>query len=308
MTPARADEGSRGIGRPAPLPTRGTPVGELPDSGPGDTQQFERPVFDSGAFDGPSQSGAPQPGGGARAQGYPADQSGEYARPSWAQPSPPGDGPRSHEEPEPVRGSTGSYSAPEGLEPLRSQAPAEADYGIPAVPPAGDDVPTPIFSSMESNWFNGRRAQGRPVQHAPAPTPAPGPSSGFPGGALPRREPAGAPQAHAGPAAVRGEETAGGWGASPNDERWRRAEQVRKPAAGGVTTSGLPRRVPRANLVAGTAQQQSTAPAGPQVSRAPADVRGRLTNLRRGIQQGRQAGNGPADSGHGVGPTYQQER
>ncbi|MFD0349295.1 hypothetical protein ACFQ0M_31150 [Kitasatospora aburaviensis] len=29
---------------------------------------------------------------------------------------------------------------------------------------------------------------------------------------------------------------------------------------------------------------------GPQVSRAPEEVRGRLTNLRRGIQQGRRAG------------------
>lgn len=69
----------------------------------------------------------------------------------------------------------------------------------------------------------------------------------------------------------------------------RQAERVRQPAAGGITTSGLPRRVPRANLVAGTAQQQAEAQAGPQVSRAPDDVRGRLTNLRRGIQQGRQA-------------------
>lgn len=99
-------------------------------------------------------------------------------------------------------------------------------------------------------------------------------------------------------------DTGANWGAAPNDERWRRAEQVRQPAAGGVTTSGLPRRVPRANLVAGTAQQQSSAQSGPQISRSPDDVRGRLTNLRRGIQQGRQAGT----DGNGLGPTYQQER
>lgn len=89
----------------------------------------------------------------------------------------------------------------------------------------------------------------------------------------------------------------------------RQAERVRQPAAGGITTSGLPRRVPRANLVAGTAQQQAEAPAGPQVSRAPDDVRGRLTNLRRGIQQGRQAGgSGPATGSYHIDPTYQQER
>ncbi|MFE7122330.1 hypothetical protein ACFU99_43595 [Streptomyces sp. NPDC057654] len=97
------------------------------------------------------------------------------------------------------------------------------------------------------------------------------------------------------------------WRSSPNDERWRRAEQIREPAAGGITSSGLPRRVPRANLVEGTAQQQSH-PTGPQVSRAPDDVRGRLTNLRRGIQQGRQAGNGQTTGNHGIDPTYQQER
>jgi hypothetical protein len=95
----------------------------------------------------------------------------------------------------------------------------------------------------------------------------------------------------------------------------RQAERVRQPSAGGVTTSGLPRRVPRANLVPGTAQQQPQQPTGPQVSRAPDDVRGRLTNLRRGIQQGRyQAGNSLRPSGENrpdegyPRPSHQQER
>ncbi|MER7672650.1 nitrate- and nitrite sensing domain-containing protein [Kitasatospora sp. NPDC096128] len=78
------------------------------------------------------------------------------------------------------------------------------------------------------------------------------------------------------------------WRPSANDERWRRAEQVREPSTSGVTTSGLPRRTPQANLVSGTAE--SAPLTGPQVSRAPEEVRGRLTNLRRGIQQGRRAG------------------
>ena len=73
-----------------------------------------------------------------------------------------------------------------------------------------------------------------------------------------------------------------------------------------VTTSGLPRRVPRANLVPGTAQQQQHQ-TGPQVSRSPDDVRGRLTNLRRGIAQGRQAGNGSTGTRF-PSPTHQQER
>ncbi|MFC5157057.1 sensor histidine kinase [Streptomyces amakusaensis] len=98
---------------------------------------------------------------------------------------------------------------------------------------------------------------------------------------------------------------------SANDERWQRAEKLREPKAGGVTSSGLPRRVPKANLIEGAAEQ--TAQRGPQVSRAPEDVRGRLSNLRRGVQRGRSAGtdtNGPATYDHNGGPgsTYNQER
>jgi hypothetical protein len=98
---------------------------------------------------------------------------------------------------------------------------------------------------------------------------------------------------------------------SQNDERWQQASQLRKPKAGGVTSSGLPRRVPKANLVQGAAE--ATPQGGPQVSRAPEDVRGRLSNLRRGVQRGRSAGsetNGQATRNQHSGPdsTYNQER
>ncbi|OAR22316.1 ATPase [Streptomyces sp. ERV7] len=94
------------------------------------------------------------------------------------------------------------------------------------------------------------------------------------------------------------DEPTGDW-RSTNDERWTRAEKLREPKAGGVTPSGLPRRVPKANLVEGAAEQ--TPQGGPQVSRAPEDVRGRLSNLRRGVQQGRSAGSDTSN-------TYNQER
>lgn len=97
-----------------------------------------------------------------------------------------------------------------------------------------------------------------------------------------------------------------GW-RSNNDDNWQRAESVREPKAGGVTPSGLPRRVPKANLVPGAATQ--TPQGGPQVSRAPEDVRGRLSNLRRGVQQGRSAGtdtNGQAGDPHLGGPQNQE--
>ncbi|MFI7142972.1 nitrate- and nitrite sensing domain-containing protein [Streptomyces massasporeus] len=93
---------------------------------------------------------------------------------------------------------------------------------------------------------------------------------------------------------------------SANDERWQQASQLRKPKAGGVTSSGLPRRVPKANLIEGAAE--STPQGGPQVSRAPEDVRGRLSNLRRGVQRGRTAGSETNGQGFGPDSTYNQER
>ncbi|MEU0675006.1 nitrate- and nitrite sensing domain-containing protein [Streptomyces sp. NPDC006172] len=157
---------------------------------------------------------------------------------------------------------------------------------LPPAPGPGDGR-TPLYDNLETNWFHG--AQGEDGNGtAPAPQ---------------RQQPQ-APAAPQRPAATGA--TTSSWRTSPNDELVRQAERVRQPAAGGVTTSGLPRRVPRANLVPGTAQQQQHQ-SGPQVSRAPDDVRGRLTNLRRGIAQGRQAG-GNGSTGSFPSPTHQQER
>ncbi|MCM2578739.1 sensor histidine kinase [Streptomyces meridianus] len=179
-------------------------------------------------------------------------------------------------------------------EPHRNQRPASEHDALPPATGPGDGR-TPLFEALESDWFRGARG-GEEAASQPAPPPqrrSPAPE-GPP--AMPRREPA-----------RNIDDTGAVWRTSPNDELGRQAERVRQPAAGGITTSGLPRRVPRANLVAGTAQQQNEQ-TGPQVSRAPDDVRGRLTNLRRGIQRGRQAGSGPDHGNHGFGPTYQQER
>ncbi|HEV7627598.1 MAG TPA: ATP-binding protein, partial [Streptomyces sp.] len=95
---------------------------------------------------------------------------------------------------------------------------------------------------------------------------------------------------------------------SANDERWSRAGRLREPQAGGLTSSGLPRRVPRANLVEGTAETNS--PGGSLVSRAPEDVRGRLSNLHRGVRRGRTASDASQNDrqGYGPGSTYDQER
>ncbi|MET9498666.1 nitrate- and nitrite sensing domain-containing protein [Streptomyces sp. NPDC006552] len=192
--------------------------------------------------------------------------------------------------------------------------PSGQDQGVPAqpqqeyLPPAGPgDGRTPLYDTLETNWFHGQQEQGQDQNQSQnpqqgRPLPQRGGQQAAPQQA-PRRAQAGAP---ANPSAGGPAQGQAGWRQSPNDELMRQAERVRKPAAGGVTVSGLPRRVPRANLVAGTAQEQQNQ-TGPQVSRAPDDVRGRLTNLRRGIQQGRQAG-GTGQTGSHPRPTHQQER
>ncbi|MFF4169237.1 nitrate- and nitrite sensing domain-containing protein [Streptomyces sp. NPDC001744] len=145
----------------------------------------------------------------------------------------------------------------------------------------------------------------------PGPTPSSAPDAGhaLTDAGLPRRGGAApAAQRAEAPRPEQPQNEAGGsddW-RSTNDERWQRAGKLKEPKAGGVTSSGLPRRVPKANLVEGTAEQ--TPQGGPQVSRAPEDVRGRLSNLRRGVQQGRNAGTDTNGSGLGPGSTYNQER
>ncbi|MFI6896772.1 nitrate- and nitrite sensing domain-containing protein [Streptomyces sp. NPDC050256] len=253
--------------------------------GPGATAEFARPDFSAPA---PQQRPAPQaPDPASTAQ---------FARPDFGQPA------QAQGQPAPRQRDrdNGDFGAPR---PPVAPAPS-ADYRpvLPqqpqpeALPPAGPgDGRTPLYDTLETNWFHGPQQGG---QQPPAAPQAPG----FPQQPAEERPAPAAPRRDAGDTGA-----TSSWRASPNDELVRQAERVKKPAAGGITTSGLPRRVPRANLVPGTAQQQNHQ-SGPQVSRAPDDVRGRLTNLRRGIQQGRQANNGPSTGSFPLGPTHQQER
>ncbi|EST33616.1 hypothetical protein M878_12535, partial [Streptomyces roseochromogenus subsp. oscitans DS 12.976] len=221
--------------------------------------------------------------------GYDGSSTGQHALPGRQDPAHTGQ----FERPQPA--GRDDFGAPRPPAPQQRPAHREPE----ALPPANGplDGRTPLYDTLETNWFH-----GGPQESAPAPAqpqqpqaPAPAPQRGFGGN---QNGNGGNPNANGNGSAT------GSWRTSPNDELVRQAERVRQPAAGGVTTSGLPRRVPRANLVPGTAQQQHQA--GPQVSRAPDDVRGRLTNLRRGIAQGRQAGSG--QTGSYPSPTHQQER
>ncbi|MET7902129.1 nitrate- and nitrite sensing domain-containing protein [Streptomyces sp. NPDC005355] len=321
VPPARGPQGGRGPGDTAQF--------ERPDysRGPGDTGQFARPELGQGPGN-TGQFARPELGQGP-------GNTGEYARPEINGPGDTGefplpqggqgerDGRRTDDALPPAGPGDGRTPIFDTIESnWRHQA---EDTGRPG---AGtrDAGPSNTGSQGEGRRFPSQPSQpshpSRSGFSAPEP-PAPGrPASAVP--PAPRREPQPASRGTGEFAGSKGSTgangaAAGGLGSagshwrtsSANDERWRRAEQIREPAAGGLTSSGLPRRVPRANLVEGAATQAPQQPdrTGPQVSRAPNDVRGRLTNLRRGIQQGRQAGTGP-DGNHdrGIGPTYQQER
>jgi signal transduction histidine kinase len=246
-------------------PGSSSPAGQNPSS----TGQFATPGY--GASQDPSSTGQfARPGYG---NGQDPSSTGQFATPGYG----------NHQDPS----STGQYERPQ-QRPVRPQEPE-------ALPPASGpgDGRTPLYDTLETNWFHGQ-ANGGAQHNGSQPSPA-----------APQQPPQ-APSAPQRPAAAPAPTAPASWRTSPNDDLVRQAERVRQPSAGGVTTSGLPRRVPRANLVAGTAQQQQHQ-SGPQVSRAPDDVRGRLTNLRRGIQQGRQAApNG--QTGSFPSPTHQQER
>jgi hypothetical protein len=127
------------------------------------------------------------------------------------------------------------------------------------VPPAaatGEEHRLPIFESVESDWF--------------------------------RRGRSGATRA--GQVASTASSTSGtGW-TSPADEGWRAAEAAHLPTSGGVTLSGLPKRVPRANLVPGAVDVDTAAPAATVApARSATQARDRLASFQRGMRQGRAA-------------------
>jgi hypothetical protein len=95
-----------------------------------------------------------------------------------------------------------------------------------------------------------------------------------------------------------GDTTAPGW-QSPGDEGWRAAEAAKKPVAAGLTPKGLPKRVPRSNLVPGSADGTGAAKAAPMpIPERSADaVRSRLASFHQGLRQGRDAAATPEPTG-----------
>ncbi len=137
--------------------------------------------------------------------------------------------------------------------------------GQVAVPAAGPEPRLPIFDSLESDWF---RRSGQPMT-------------------TPQR---GGPAAQAAPAAPKAAQAT--W-TSPADEGWRAAEVVASPAAGDTTQAGLPRRVPRANLVPGSVGSSGGPSNNEAEVEAPARsadaARSRMASFQRGVREGRAA-------------------
>jgi hypothetical protein len=63
--------------------------------------------------------------------------------------------------------------------------------------------------------------------------------------------------------------------------------------------AGLPRRVPKANLIPGTAQENTT----PAPVRSAAATRDRFASLQRGMREGRAASGADTDDGTGDVPS-----
>ncbi|NRQ34413.1 HAMP domain-containing protein [Nonomuraea sp. NN258] len=78
------------------------------------------------------------------------------------------------------------------------------------------------------------------------------------------------------------------WGSSQADAGWNAAQAVVQPVNDGSTASGLPKRVPKANLVPGSADTAS-APKGvaPMPSISPDRVRSRLSSFQQGFRAAR---------------------
>ncbi|MET8384015.1 nitrate- and nitrite sensing domain-containing protein [Streptosporangium canum] len=151
----------------------------------------------------------------------------------------------------------------------------------------------PIFASIESAWF--RRAEntgehavaaGEPARHTGSPLTdplgsgieeAPTPPDGLPAHE-PVREPVHEPVRE--PLEVR---EAGGW-QTPADAGWQAAQAASDPTLGGITSAGLPKRTPRANLVPGAA---ASVPSTPMPSLSPERVRSRLSSFQQGVRRGR---------------------
>jgi Nitrate and nitrite sensing/Histidine kinase-, DNA gyrase B-, and HSP90-like ATPase/HAMP domain len=130
--------------------------------------------------------------------------------------------------------------------PLRS---ADGEIIVPPPVSLGEENRLPIFEAVESDWFR----RGRPTVDWQS---------------------------------TSDDQVSSRIWTSPADEGWRAAEAAVIPASSGTTAAGLPRRVPQANLIPGTATAEAPAPTP---VRSAAATRERFASLQRGMREGRAA-------------------
>jgi signal transduction histidine kinase len=155
-----------------------------------------------------------------------------------------------------VRGGDGPSASGPGVTGAQGGDGAAEAGQVTVPPPAGHDQRLPIFDSLESDWF---RRSGKSLSAAKTP----GPAQGVPVG----------------------QATQSTW-TSPADEGWRAAQALTAPSAGDTTQAGLPKRVPRANLVPGSVGGGSDAEADAP-TRSPDAARSRMASYQRGVREGR---------------------
>ncbi|MEN3304235.1 MAG: hypothetical protein V7603_437 [Micromonosporaceae bacterium] len=182
--------------------------------------------------------------------------------------------------------------------------------------PPDDTAELPIFRAMEAVWFRShgtsdelsasafrpgagggqappppgpaaRPVVSAPYVPAPAAPPVPAPAAAPP----PPPPPPPAPPVPPAPRSMQpeGDES---WRTAA-DDGWRAAAAASQPATSGTTRSGLPKRVPAAQLVPGGVE---TRPANRNARRTPEEVRGLLSAYHRGVQRGRSGEDGRPQS------------
>jgi hypothetical protein len=275
-----------------PAGTNSDAFGDLEDREAEAAQAADRlPIFEQARSD-----WFDSPGGGP---GYLAPR--RYAQP-------PGDQPR---QPRPGDPGAAGPGAPSRMGP---PAPTLPTRPRPQQRPQQSPQPSPYqeqqpAASRAASWQRPRTADDVTA----VPLPQVGPGAFGPGGAPPRpmgAGPMGPPQpggfGPGGPRGPGGQGGPGGAGGPPGGPGGPGAppQFAGGPAGGGqqpLTRTGLPRRVPRANLAPGISatpppppeQMRQPSQGGSRASRSPDDVRSMLSSYRSGLERGRRMAAGP---------------
>lgn len=162
---------------------------------------------------------------------------------------------------------------------------------------------TPIFDDVASAWFRESKpvpvpwSQGNPGTKPPIGSQTPGEREAISPGPGGYQRETGAQQASGGPAAD------DDWGFA--DPGWQAADALAHRPEGDVTSAGLPRRQPQAQLVPGTADAAAVPEDTAARVRSAEAVRGRLASYQRGVREGRQIRH---DGGHDDGVDKQGQQ